>query len=173
MIQVEMPSSMPLGREWFREPLTWSSAKRFSRVIRLADRIECVSNGSNPYRSMLWALDHGRCWAAFEGNSDVPVGVWGWTDMGAVWSYWAELDPVQSRELLRRTPAMVAEMLEESTEAGFPVLANYVWEDNLAALRWLHSSKCFTIHLDRPVILLNRRFHHFETKPLEEVRRHV
>lgn len=173
MIQVEMPSAMPLGREWRREPLTWSSAKRFARVIRASDKVECYANGSTPERSLLWATEHGPAWAAFEGDSQVPVGVWGWTEKGAIWSYWAELDRVQSRELLRRTPAMVAEMLEEARTIGWTRLGNYVWEDNTAALAWLRASKCFDIELDRDTILANRRFHHFMTKTLEEVRRYV
>jgi hypothetical protein len=173
MIQVEMPSAMPLGREWRREPLTWSSAKRFERVIRASDKVECYANGSAPLNSLLWAIDHGPCWAAFEGESQVPVGAWGWTDRGAVWSYWRELDRVQSRELLRQTPGMVLEMLEQSATAGWLRLGNFVWEDNTAALGWLRASKCFDISLDSDIILSNKRFHHFLTKPLEEVRRYV
>jgi hypothetical protein len=173
MMLVDTPSAMPLGREWRREPLTWSSAKRFEPAIRSADKVECYANDSTPLKSLLWAIEHGPCWAAFEGDSAIPVGTWGWTDRGAVWSYWTELDRVQSRELLRRTPEMVSEMLTESTGAGWPSLANFVWEDNLAALGWLRASKCFEISLDKDIILLNRRFHHFQTKPLEEVRRYV
>lgn len=174
MRHVEAPSSdSPQAREWSRQRLTWDAINRFYKHISSADKVECFANGMSPYRSLAWALEHGPCWAAYEGHSQVPVGCWGWTQRGAVWSYWTELDRVQSRELLRHTPQMVSEMLMDSTAVGFPCLENYVWEDNTAAIKWLRASKCFDISLDRDIILSNKRFHHFRTKPLEVVRRYV
>lgn len=151
---------------WHRSPLMWHHAKRLSRVVRKADVLECLAgSGMGPYQAMLEGINRGPCWAAFVDGDAVPVGAWGWTHEGAVWSMWRDLTSNESRELLRHTPEMVAEMV--SARDG--VLENYVWENNTQALAWLRASKCFNIDLDRVIILGNHRFIHFATKPLEEL----
>jgi hypothetical protein len=156
---------------WRSETLDWSAAKRFSRVIREADRIECQANGMSVYQSLLYACSAGPCWAVYEDAEQTPLGVWGWTRAGAIWSYWADLNATQSRHLLRCTPPHVLEMLEQSTAEGIPALGNFVWVGNRAALAWLRASHCFIITLDRPYEFGNKEFYHFKTKPLEELRK--
>jgi hypothetical protein len=160
---------------WHREPLNWQYAKRFSRVIRAGDKVECLTNGMSPYRSMEWAMNHGggESWAVLEEFGTVPVGVYGWTSKGAIWSYWRDLSPNEQRELMRRTPGMVLEMVEKAKAEGLPYLANYVWEGNRPAVAWLKASHCFSLDLDHSYNISNKSFIAFKTRPAEEIRQYV
>lgn len=168
---------MPPDRQWRREPLAWRHAKTFGRVIRKPDMIECLSNGMSVRASLDWVIENGggESWAVIEGDNQVtPVGVYGWTRRGAIWSYWSELDPPQIKELMRRTPGMVLEMVENAAKHGLPMLSNYVWDGNREALAWLKASHCFTFNLDQCLTIGNdRTFIPFSTRPVEELRRNV
>lgn len=160
---------------WERETLRWDHVKKFTRVIRKGDLIECHSNGMSVSRSLEWAMYRGggESWAVIEEGRDAPVGVFGWTDRGGIWSYWCDLGAAQTRELMRQTPQYVLEMVESANAAGLPHLANYVWEGNHEALAWLRASHCFSLDLDHRYNISNRGFIGFQTKPAEELRRYV
>lgn len=158
---------------WRREALQWHHAKRFAKVIRKGDEIECLANGLSVRASLQWAIDHGggESWAVMEG--DEIVGVYGWTQQGACWSYWRRLEPYQIKELMRVTAEYVLEMVVNAGAAGLNFLANYVWEGNREAMAWLRASHCFSLDLDHSYKIGNKGFIAFKTKPGEELRRYV
>lgn len=164
---------MSLG--WRREALDWDHIEMFDTVIRRPDLIECLANGSSVRSSLHWAKQSGggESWAVLEQDRVRPVGVYGWTKAGACWSYWADLNPIQVRELMRQTPGYVLEMVEKALAAGVPKLANYVWEGNREAVAWLRGSHCFSLDLDHRYDIGDKRFIAFHTKPVEELRRYV
>lgn len=159
---------------WTREALDWRHIKQFDKVIRKGDLIECLSNDMSVQDSLEFAAFRGggEAWAVLDAGNQV-IGVYGWTLAGAVWSYWKDLNPQETRELMSLTGSYVWEMVKNATQQGLSFLANYVWEDNLPAVVWLRASHCFSLDLDHRYDIGNKRFIAFKTKPLEELSRYV
>lgn len=156
------------------EALRWDYVKRLAPFIRRSDVVECAVNGNTPEESMLWALEagRGRSWVVLD--EGCPIGAYGWTQHGAIWSLWADLLPDQAKDVARNTAGYIRAVVANWERSGqmpqFNVpLRNAVWEDNRHALAWLRASHCFNIKVDEPILIGHRRFIPFETKTLGEL----
>lgn len=97
---------------------------------------------------------------ALRTDTGTPVGAWGYTSLGTIWSLWTKLSPRERLQVVQETPTWVSRLVRES---GRPVLYNYVMATNAPALRWLRRSGAFAIS---PEVTTVRAadYHYFETK---------
>lgn len=124
--------------------LTLGRAFAIAPLIRHQDRLEC-GRDRDPLAAMLYGLSHGDAWVALDPHG-APLGVYGWTRHGAIWSLWRDMTRAESIAVLKHTPLWVAQMVQAS---GHPFLFNFVSASNSAALGWLETSRCFDIDYRR------------------------
>lgn len=102
----------------------------------------------------------GPAWAACRAHTGTPLGAFGYTPQGTVWSLWARLSTGDAFRVLDGTSGWVREMVRQS---GLPFLHNYAACANRAALTWLRLAKCFSVSPD-PVAINGHDYFYFETK---------
>lgn len=130
-------------------PLTYSAIFSLAGRIRAADKLEC--NGDVVHAMSHSFTQGGEAWAAMNGSN--PVGAFGWTKPGLIWSLWADLSTAEAMDVLRQTPAWTTYMVNAS---GLDFLKNYVDESNHVTLRWLKAAGCFTVDRKTRYILKGR-----------------
>lgn len=109
--------------------------------------------------------------SALRTDTGTPVGAWGFTPHGAIWSLWTKLSPRERLQVLQETPMWVSRLVQES---GRPTLYNFILTSNRLALNWLRKSNAFAIS---PEVTCHGggEYHYFETNvsPAMKVAQHV
>lgn len=152
-------------------PMRWEDIGQLGPLIRETDRRDCVAHDCNPELALLDAFTAGRAWTALW-NLDVgepqPLGCFGWTHTGFIWSLWVDLTREQSLALMSRAQSVIKGMAREAGAAGIASLCNTVRTDNLLTIAWLRASKCFDF--PRPAIEHDgHRYLPFFVKPLGDL----
>lgn len=121
--------------------LTWGLCRQLGKRIRPEDARECELKGYTPEMAMFAGCGTtGEAFAAMHGET--PIGAFGWTEAGRIWSLWANLTLAEAKCVLGQTPKWVSRMVAVS---GRTYLDNWVHADNRKALAWLRASRCFGI----------------------------
>ena len=125
------------------ERLNWQHIASLRDTLCSADITECTLMGLTPEQALATALvtTNDQAFAACL-EDGAPVGAFGWTPQGAIWSLWVPLSPGIAREVLLRTPWWVAFMVASS---GLKHLCNFVHTKNTRTIKWLKASRCFDL----------------------------
>lgn len=145
------------------ERLHWAHASELCRKLAEADSLEVAAMGRTPENALAYATTITNSQAVID-TQGRTCGAFGWTPAGAIWSLWSPLTRPEIRQVIKHTPRLVRQMVEEH---GGP-LANFIWEGNHMGRHWLKASKCFNVdsHLKE---FGGKAFLYFQTKPLEEL----
>ncbi len=133
--------------------------------LRASDLEECRILGYSPMGAMAAGLMFGDAFAALDTETAQPVGAFGWSVGGIIWSLWTPLTKLQSLQVLRESPNWIAELVRLSGEKR---LSNHVLATNKSTLEWLKLTKCFAID-PYPVVLRGEEFNYIETIPAMEL----
>lgn len=148
-----------MSRSLHTTGLTWEHCESLAPRLAAGDNFECLALGRTPEQSLAMGLLMGPAWAVCRGGTGTPIGAFGYTPQGTVWSLWAQLSTGEAFRVLDGTSAWVREMVHQS---GLPVLHNYAACANRAALTWLRLAKCFSVNPD-PVAINGHDYLYFET----------
>jgi hypothetical protein len=118
-------------------PLTWDHCQELSLKLASSEKMECLANGYTPEQALAAGLLFGLSWAVLRDGS--PIGAFGYTLQGAVWSLWGPLTRKESVTVLRLSRDWIPHLVQLS---GRAVLTNAVHEDNKKALDWLKATGC-------------------------------
>ncbi|MFZ3194093.1 MAG: hypothetical protein WA154_12925 [Moraxellaceae bacterium] len=147
-------------------PLDWQRITHLAPLIVEEDKGECRVSGLDPLQALTFgAMDvYSKCVVRFD--TDTPVGAFGMTTAGSIWSLWGKLTPRESFQVLHEMPRWVHDMVLYSTRTLHrPLLHNHVACSNARAIAWLRLSKCFWID-PTEVDVRGVPHHYFETLPL-------
>lgn len=141
-------------------PLTWEHCQALGPRLTPEEATEVSHSGLDPTQALAYGLLFGFSRAAVREDTAEPVGAYGYTPEGVIWSLWAPLTRKESVQVLRAAPTWIAGLVARS---GLPKLHNAVSADNRPALRWLNATRAvrFPHPLDCPVT--RPGFHYFET----------
>lgn len=143
-------------------PLRMDHAEELAPRIREADVVECLTFGRTAHEALDDGLDKGVAYGVWDGGT--ILGAYGYVaKTSSIWSLWAPLTLSQSREILRRTPAIVDLMRRGN---GGPLM-NFVWAGNGPALAWLKASGCFEFGPEEKIN--GRAFVPFQTREPQHV----
>lgn len=128
---------------------SWDLAKELAPKVARGDAKECAENGLTTEEAMAIGGMSGGAYIAMWDfapespafiRSPRPIGVFGWTTHGVIWSLWADLTLEQQKAVLRESPKWVRQLVAES---GCLSLRNRIHMDNITTLRWLKATDCF------------------------------
>lgn len=142
-------------------PLTWEHCVALAPRISHEDTLECLAMGHTPIQALAGGCMLGEGFAVIRSDSYTPVGAFGWTTEGTIWSLWSELSPKESAQVLRDTGQWVRTLVMRSP---FEELHNHVATANGRALKWLRRSGAFWVQDEDAED--DRGFLYFETRPL-------
>lgn len=147
-------------------PLSWDLIGHLAPRINKDDAGECKVSNLDPLQALSTGAMVGPAWAVVRQDSGTPVGAFGFTPAGSIWSLWADLTMRESLEVLQGTPEWVHGMaaVHHQSVRG-ERLHNHVACSNKRALTWLRMSKCFWID-PTEVDVRGVPHHYFETLPL-------
>lgn len=152
-------------------PLTWTLCKRLAGNLRESERIECMASGHQPEQALAAALfDKGwsRAVVAEEGPKAIPVGAFGYTSNGTIWSLWGSLSRKQSVRILKESKEWTAGMVRRS---GRLLLHNVVHSKNTSAIAWINATGAFWMDTTNPRRMPNGDDgFYFETLPVRRAR---
>lgn len=140
-------------------PLTWEHCEALAGRIADEDTSECLAMGHTPLQALAGGCMLGEGFAVIRADSFTPVGAFGWTTEGTIWSLWAELSPKESVQVLRESGVWVRTLVLRSP---FDALHNHVATANRRALKWIRTTGAFWIDDPEPTA----DFLYFETRPL-------
>lgn len=156
-------------------PLHWDHCQELALKLPSSEKMECLANGYTIEQALAAGLLFGMSWAVLRGgptvNLEDPVGAFGYTNQGAIWSLWGPLTFPEQRDILRMSRFWIPHLVELS---GRPVLRNAVHQDNTKARAWLEATRCIGFDTCNPVA--NRdgtQSWAFETVPLKDPDEHV
>src|SRR5207253_1147506 len=119
--------ALPVSVSLCTEPLTWEHCQSIAPRLAAGDHFECLALGRTPEQSLAMGLLMGPAWAVCRGNTGSPIGAFGYTPQGTVWSLWTKLTTGEAFTVLGETPKWVAEMVRQS---GLPSLHNHAARAN-------------------------------------------
>ncbi len=141
--------------------LTHDHVLRLAPSIREEDLLDLKVHGSNPYQALEMAeIMPGEAWAVVE--DELLIGAGGWTEVGSVWTLWANLSLGQAKEVLHMAAPWCRIM---AIRAKRP-LGNIFLKGNRATERFLRATKCVDI-LEETIHHDGREWTPFFLKPLE------
>lgn len=143
----------------FAAPLEWDHCVSLAPRLSAGDTFECLAMGHLPEQALAAGLFMGPATAVLRKDTGTPVGAFGYTAQGSIWSLWSTLSRVEAFQVLRETPGWVEDMVVAS---GLPTLSNFAACANTTALAWLRQSRCFWI-ADQSVEKLGQDYVYFET----------
>jgi len=126
--------------------LTWQDAQSIARRLHPDDAYECAAMGRTPEGSMAWVILSGQpSWCVYRTCTGTPVGAFGFTTEGTIWSLWTALGRRESLMVLEHTRPWVTRMATDFLKvAEVPnTLSNLVAKRNQRGITWLKMSKCF------------------------------
>lgn len=149
-------------------PLTEDHIDHLAWQLREGDVVECHLAGQTPREALEQGMNsEGEAYCVL--YQDVPIGAIGYTQEGAVWSLWTELNAITSRLILRVTPKWFRKFAEEAEKRDI-ILCNYVWDKNLPALKWLQASRAVDFREDLSEVKDGKRLVPFVVRPSMEIR---
>lgn len=128
--------------------------------LSAGDRRECLDLGVSPEAALMAGYRGAFSLVVYRGEADYPVGAFGVTGAGIVWSLWADLTPDEMRYLRQEAPHWI-EWMAINVHGG--PLRNHVSVANRQALLWIHRTGCFDV-ADTPHQINGRDYLHFQTK---------
>jgi hypothetical protein len=127
-------------------PLTWDHCQELSLKLASSEKMECLANGYTPEQALAAGLLFGLSWAVLRDGS--PIGAFGYTLQGAVWSLWGPLTRTESAD--RTAPEPRLDPPPGPSSPAEPSSTNAVHEDNKKALDWLKATGCVVLRLGEP-----------------------
>lgn len=140
-------------------PLTWPLAEALSLRLTSSETMECLANGLQPSQALASGLLFGVSWAVLKvelkrssqdqpfAEHPTPVGAYGFTHEGVIWSLWGPLSRKDSVAVLKLAPEWIAHLVALSRRSR---LKNMVHADNAMALAWLQKTDCINLDLANP-----------------------
>jgi hypothetical protein len=126
--------------------------------------MECLANGYTPEQALAAGLLFGFSWAVHR-QEDGPIGAFGFTTGGTIWSLWGPLTRQESRIVLQASRDWIPYLVRLS---GRPTLINAVHSKNTLAMKWLEATGCVNFDFANPKKNADgSESYRFETFPLQ------
>lgn len=148
-----------------------SRPMRQKDVVTLANRLgrnaikECLLQGVSPEEALRNGVSEGPTRLVVD-EWHLPVGAYGWTHTGYIWSLWGDLTHSQSRIVLKAAPSVIMEAAALHSPRR---LQNWVDVDNRSIRHWLEKTKCFDFAETLTSPSCGRQMLKFYTKSIEEL----
>lgn len=160
------PNRLPLEVR----PLSWPDCQDLAPRLTRADAFECLHLGQQPLGALATGLMFGNCWCVYRAHTGRPVGAFGFTADGVIWSLWTSMGLKERKTVLKETPGWVLKMVEEWEHlGGVGPLKNHIAGQNKLSIAWLKATRCFHVSRDA-VWLMGEDFYPFHTHPAQTIR---
>ncbi len=153
--------------------LSWPDCQDLAPRLTRADAFECLHLGQQPLGALATGLMFGNAWCVQRAHTGRPVGAFGFTAEGVIWSLWTSMGLKERKAVLRETPGYVLDMLTSwEASGGVGPLKNHIAGQNKQSIAWLKATRCFHVSRDA-VWLMDEDFYPFHTLPVETIRDRV
>jgi hypothetical protein len=142
------------------EALSWDHCVSLADRLVAGDAKECTSMGHSPKQALAYGLLCGQAYAAVRASTGTPVGAFGYTPEGTIWSLWTKLSRGEACQVLREGPAWIHALTQTSR---LHRLYNFVDVENPMAIEWLRATGCFDFGAS-PVERNGAQYLYFRTK---------